>query len=296
MRRLKVSAKSAGKRADVVVAGSFPRFSRSALKALFKGGFVKIGQKLARPGHKLHAGETLVVNDSLLNSYPKSVKLPVIYQDDDVVVINKPAGVLTHSKGSLNQEATVASFLNSFLTDKKLTGNRAGIVHRLDRDTSGLIICARNSAALAWLQKQFSARKVKKVYQAIVEGVPKEHRAVIDAPIERNPKRPQSFRVGAGGKTAQTVYDMVKTIKKGAKSYSLLKIRPTTGRTHQIRVHMAYIGHPVVGDKVYGSGDGEMLLHASELELTLPSGQRKSFKTPLPERLSRYIQGDNDAR
>jgi 23S rRNA pseudouridine1911/1915/1917 synthase len=218
--------------------------------------------------------------------------LPVIYEDDDVVVINKPAGILTHAKGCINTEATVATFLSSKITDKDLTGNRAGIVHRLDRVTSGVIIGAKNSKAQAWLQKQFSQRKTKKNYLAIVEGEPKELEVVIDVPIERNPSRPQTFRAGQGGKSAQTRYKVIKTVVKGNKSYSLLELTPVTGRTHQIRVHLKYIGHPIVGDWVYGHESDNMFLHAKSLEVTLPDKSRQIFSAPTPPAFKEFISND----
>ena len=207
----------------------------------------------------------------------------MLYENSDVVVIDKPAGVLTHSKGALNLEPTVASVIRAKLNDKNLTGNRAGIVHRLDRATSGIIICARNQKALDWLQKQFSTRRVRKTYLAVVEGILAPKEAIIDVPIGRNPKRPQTFKATTAGKPAQTQYKVLKTVKKGGKDFSRVELEPITGRTHQIRVHLAYIGHPVTGDPVYGHGGQVMLLHARKLELTLPGGAKKTFSVPPPK-------------
>jgi 23S rRNA pseudouridine1911/1915/1917 synthase len=228
----------------------------------------------------------------LLNITPEPIKLPVIYEDDDVVVMNKPAGVLTHAKGCINTEATVATFMSGKITDESLTGNRAGIVHRLDRATSGVIICARNSQSQIWLQKQFSQRKTKKTYMAVVEGEPKPREAIIDVPIERNPKKPQTFRAGQGGKPAQTKYRVIETITKGSKSYSLLELIPVTGRTHQIRVHLKYIGHVIVGDWVYGHDGSNMLLHAKSLEITLLNRKRRTFTVPIPPVFKEFLDDD----
>ena len=206
------------------------------------------------------------------------IELPIVYEDDDCVVINKPTGLLAHSKGAFNPEATVASWLRSHV--QGLEGERAGIVHRLDRATSGVMIMAKTPEALSWLQKQFSQRKVKKVYTAIVQGKLQPEEAIIDMPIERNPKRPQTFRTGINGKPAQTEYKVV-AVQHGR---SLVVLQPRTGRTHQLRVHLLQLGHPIVGDSLYGGPEGKRLyLHATSLELTLPNRERKVFKVDVPD-------------
>jgi RluA family pseudouridine synthase len=186
--------------------------------------------------------------------------------------------VLTHALGKHGNEPSVASFLRHKVSG--IAGERAGIVHRLDRATSGVIIGAKNPRALSFLQKQFSQRKVKKTYTAVVEGQPQPSEAIIDMPIERNPKAPATFRTGQNGKPAVTHYQVLQT---GAK-HSLLELKPETGRTHQLRVHLAKIGHPIVGDPLYGHGayGDRLFLHAQQLELTLPGGQRRTFTSPLP--------------
>src|SRR5579862_3342456 len=192
----------AGRRLDVVVADLYPDFTRSSLELLFDKDMVSVDGQAAKAAHKVRPKDKIVVDETYLKSEPLAADLPIIYEDDDVTVINKPAGVLTHSKGALNLEATVASFIKSKINDETLTGNRAGIVHRLDRGTSGVIITAKNSKALKYLQKQFSQRRVKKSYVAVVEGVPQPPQAVIDAPIGRNPKTPQTFKVISSGRPA----------------------------------------------------------------------------------------------
>ncbi len=258
-------------------------FTRSALSRLFDESLVLVNGHAVKAGHKLRSKDKVAIDDKLLNLEPPKIKLPIVYEDDDVIVINKPAGILTHAKGALNLESTAASFIKDKITDPKLTGNRAGIVHRLDRATSGLMITAKNTKALAYLQKQFSTRKVKKTYLAIVEGWPSPPEAIIDAPIARNPKRPQTFRVSPLGKSAKTECRVIENFKKGGQNFSLVELKPLTGRTHQIRVHMAYIGNPVVGDIVYGHDGREMLLHAKKLELNLPNGRPKTFTAPTPK-------------
>jgi 23S rRNA pseudouridine1911/1915/1917 synthase len=213
--------------------------------------------------------------------------LPVIYDDDNVTVINKPAGVLTHSKGAVNEEFTVAEFIRPNTTDGS-EGNRPGIVHRLDRDTSGIIIVAKNAETKGMLQKQFQDRRAKKTYIAVVDGTPKHWEANIDLPIERNPKKPSTHRVGASGKSAFTAYKVLSSNGK----YSVVELKPTSGRTHQLRVHLAHIGNPIVGDPLYGGSKsplGRLCLHAKSLEITIPKGDRRIFEAELPNDFQDFI-------
>lgn len=293
MKTFVVDEKFAGSRADLFIADKYPEFTRSSLGGLFDRQLVQIEKKPAKAGHKVKEGEKISVDDRLLKLGVKDIKMPIVYQDDDVIAINKPAGILTHSKGGLNMEPTVASFISSRIADINLNGNRAGIVHRLDRGTSGIIITAKTAEAQKWLQKQFSTRKVKKTYDAVVEGVLEPKSAIIEVPIGRNPKRPQTFRADAGGKAASTTYKVSKTFTKNGQQYSLVELTPKTGRTHQLRVHLAHIKHPIVGDVVYGGSGKEMQLHASELEITLPNGKRMVFKAPMPKRIIEFIKNDS---
>ena len=290
MREILASPDSVGQRLDVVLAGLYPQLTRSSLEPLFDKGFVSVDGHEAKASHKVREGEKIKIDETYLNQKPPKIKLPVLYEDENVIVIDKPAGILTHSKGALNFEATVASFIKPQIKDKSMDGNRAGIVHRLDRWTSGVIITARTAEAQKFLQKQFSQRKVKKIYMAIVEGVPEPPEAIIDAPIARNPKKPQTFTVMAGGKPAQTQYKVLAEGLFGKKRAAKLELKPLTGRTHQLRVHMAYIGHPVACDAIYGHKGGELMLHAAELELTLPGGKREVFKSQLPARFKEFTK------
>jgi len=275
-------------RLDIVVAAAMPKLSRAFVHKLNTEGKILVQGEPAKPGYKVKEGDRIVIryDEAELTAIP-DIDLPVLYEDQDCVVINKPAGVLTHAQGAHVVEATVATFLRSKLA-KDLEGDRAGIVHRLDRATSGVIIGAKNAAALSALQKQFAQRKVKKTYMAIVAGHLKEKEAVIDMPIERNPKAPATFRVGTNGKAATTHYKVIAENKTA----SLLELKPETGRTHQLRVHLAQIGHPIIGDPLYGDGVyGERLyLHALSLEITLPtSRERKVFSASLPKEFKQYM-------
>jgi 23S rRNA pseudouridine1911/1915/1917 synthase len=282
--------REAGSRLDVLVASLYPQFTRSALELLFDKDMVAVNGHAAKAAYKVRPEDNIKIDETYLNNVPPKIDLPIIYEDKDVIVINKPAGLLTHSKGALNLEPTVASFIKNKLADTFLTGNRAGIVHRLDRGTTGVIITARSTGSLKWLQKQFSSRKVKKAYLAVAHGTLSPSEAVIDAPIGRNPKRPQSFRVMSGGKAAQTHYKVIREFKKNGNNFSEVELRPMTGRTHQLRIHLAYTGHPIVGDGLYGNNGQPVLLHAKSLELTLPSRQRKVFEAPLPPKFKDFTK------
>lgn len=272
---------SKAQRLDQKVIELIPELSRSFAVKLIEDGRVLVnGTAQHKAGSKVRDYDTVVVDYDIAElAVIPDIELEVLYEDDDCVVINKPVGVLTHSKGAFNPEATVATWLRSRL--KGLDGSRGGIVHRLDRATSGVMICAKNAEALSWLQKQFSQRKTKKTYMAVVRGTMNPEAAIIDMPIERNPKAPSTFRVGNQGKSARTVY---RTVHAGGQ-HSLLELKPETGRTHQLRVHLATQGHPIVGDGLYGGEEADRLyLHAAELEITIPHNhERKVFCVPTPK-------------
>ena len=271
---------SRAQRLDQKVVELLPDLSRGFAARLIEDGKVAVnGIIQTKAGHKLKENDEVIVDydASELEQIP-DIELPTIYEDDDCVVINKPVGVLSHSKGAFNPEATVATWLRSRLNG--LGGERGGIVHRLDRATSGVMICAKTPAALSWLQSQFASRNVKKTYAAVVTGRLDPEEAIIDMPIERNPKAPATFRVGAQGKHAKTAY---KTVASND-HHSLLELKPETGRTHQLRVHLSHFHHPIVGDTFYGGESAERLfLHAESLEITILKGhKRKVFTAPVP--------------
>jgi 23S rRNA pseudouridine1911/1915/1917 synthase len=258
----------------------YPDLTRSFVSKMISDGKVKVnGEVITKSGAKLQEFDEISVDyDADAAKVIPEIDLPILYEDNDCVVIDKPLGLLTHSKGAFSPEATVASWLASHITDIE-PGERAGIVHRLDRATSGVMVCAKNQEALSWLQKQFAQRRTKKTYHAVIKGVMNPEEAIIDMPIERNPKKPQTFRVGHNGKTAQTAYKVLQSNGE----YSLVELKPTTGRTHQLRVHLAHQGHPIVGDAFYsGEVADRLYLHAHELELTLPNRERKVFTSPVP--------------
>lgn len=272
------------KRLDSELAKRYPEISRSTWQKYIKAGYVSVdGRVIDSPKADIFDIDNVAVALPDKPDFSDS-KLPIVFIDDNVIVINKPEGILTHSKGAMNDEFTVADFFRNYTT-YNLDTNRPGIIHRLDRDTSGVMIGARNPETAAVLQKQFADRKTKKTYIAIVQGIPKLDTANIDLPIERNPSKPSTFRVGANGKNAITKYQVIASNDQ----YSLLNLQPKTGRTHQLRVHMQYIKTPILGDKVYGRPSSRLFLHAHSLEITIPSGERKTFYVPLPDAFFEYF-------
>ena len=275
-------------RLDIYLSTKFDTtISRSLWQKYIKAGYVSVNNKVVTTP-KFEVDETDEIALNLPEKEQADVDLPILYEDDDVIVVNKPSGLLTHAKGGLSDEPTVAEIIRpktSFATDT----DRPGIVHRLDRDTSGLLIIAKNPESAAHLQRQFAERTAKKTYIAITDGKPKLNAAKIDLPIGRNPSAPSTFRIDPNGKPAQTVYRVLAEND----AQSLVELKPTTGRTHQLRVHLAHLNAPILGDRVYGkSSDCRMMLHAQKLEITLPSGERKVFEAAIPDEFKRFFPED----
>lgn len=266
------------RRLDTFLSETYPETSRSTWQKYIKAGYVTVdGTIVSVPKYEINPAAKVSVSIPEAADHSDST-LPIIYLDENVIVINKPVGILTHSKGALTDEFTVADFFRRYTT-YNLDTNRPGIVHRLDRDTSGVLVGARNPETATLLQKQFADRTTKKTYLAVVAGIPKESTALIDLPIGRNPTEPSTFRVDAKGKAATTRYRII----AHTDSTSLVELQPLTGRTHQLRVHMAYLNTPIYGDRVYGKPAERLFLHARQLELTIPTGQRKVFTAPIPQ-------------
>ncbi len=274
------------KRLDSELARKYPETSRSTWQKHIKAGHVSVNGKIVISSkHEILETNKISIKLPELTDFSDN-QIPIIYIDDNVIVIDKPAGILTHSKGALNDEFTIADFFKRYTT-YDIETNRAGIIHRLDRDTSGIILGARNEETAKLLQKQFSDRKTKKTYYAVLDGIPKHDKANIDLPIGRNPKKPSTFRVDVNGKAAITKYEIIARNEK----YSLVKLQPQTGRTHQLRVHMKYLNCPIHGDRVYGKSADRLYLHAYSLEITIPNGKRKIFISPFPELLTKHFPG-----
>lgn len=282
-----IDEKTAKKRADILLANHYTQYSRAALGKLFDMDCVTLDGVPIRRGDKPKLGQVMAADISPIQQEPDVVELPVLYEDADVIVVDKPAGIISHSRGRYWHEPSVASFIRD--KTKDMTGDRAGIVHRLDRATSGVMIAAKTESAQAYLQKQFAARTVKKQYIAIVLGTPEHATARIEAPLLRNPSNPKTFMVDITGKQAVTTYE----VAASDNGVSKVILTPLTGRTHQLRVHMQYIHHPILGDDLYSHQshkEPRLFLHASSLTIQLPTGEEKIFTAPLPELFDQRLQ------
>lgn len=253
-------------RLDTMMAGIYKSYNRSTLQKFIKNGFVEVDDEpVLKPNALFPEGVKidLKVPKALKNA---DIEPTIIYEDENVLVLDKPAGLLSMAKGGYCPEKTLEDF--------------GLLVHRLDRDTSGVVILAKNPKTQTFLRWQFQDRKAHKTYYAVLTGVPKLKEARLDLPIMRDLKHPTTFRVDPRGKESETFYKVLKDNGK----HALVELRPISGRTHQLRVHMKYLEHPIVGDPIYGTEKGDRLyLHAGELEITLPGGKRQTFKAKLPE-------------
>lgn len=290
---MQFTAAKSGERLDkIIMAHIGDRLSRAQLQALIEEGLVTVDGRQMKPGQKLKGGEHISLMIPLRTEpesvQPESIPLQVIYEDDDLAVIDKPAGMVVHP-GDLNETGTlVSALLNRWpqIAAMNVEEKRAGIVHRLDKDTSGLIVIAKHDRARRKLADQFQSRTVEKVYTALLEKRPQTLSGRIDAPIGRDPKQRKRMAVLREGRPAVSEYTVIDDHFAGG--YTLVKVRLLTGRTHQIRVHMAFIGCPIVGDRVYGfrkqrAGLKRQFLHASELAFDHPiTGKRLRFEVPLP--------------
>jgi 23S rRNA pseudouridine1911/1915/1917 synthase len=276
MQKLPVNEESEGRRLDAFISEALS-ISRAQSKQLITQASLKVNGSIKKASYLIQANDNIEV-ELPKEIIPSKIDFEIIYEDEDCIVIDKPIGVLSHSKGSFNDEYTVSKFVEDKIG--KSDNDRTGIVHRLDRSTSGVMICSKNEAARVKLQRQFSDRKVKKTYHALIQSGLTPRAAIIDMPIERNPKDPKRFRAGFGGKSATTKYE----IKIENEKFALVELKPETGRTHQLRVHLAKLGYPIIGDDFYtGLPSERLFLHASELEITTPDSQRRTFKSQLPK-------------
>lgn len=277
------------KRLDAWLVENYPDFSRSSWQKYIKNGHVLVnGAVVISPSAAITTTDSVTVDLPEKTDHTRS-ELPILYIDDDVIVIDKPVGILTHAKNPLDDEFTVAKFFARYST-VGLDSDRPGIVHRLDRDTSGVMVGARTPAAYEHLKIQFSNRTVHKQYVAVTDGVLSQAKARIDIPIARNASRPGSFMSHQSGKPAVT--DLEVTRSNTLHSYVLLT--PHTGRTHQLRVHMAHLGAPIYGDRLYGSAADRLYLHAHKLSLLLPNGGQKEFTSQVPVEFDAIMESVNE--
>ena len=271
-------ADSDGERLDVFLGRRLPGLSRSAARRLIDDGLVRIDGSLERPAYRLRFGEMVVLHPpgpAAMVAEPADIPLDVRYEDADVIVLNKPAGLTVHPAPG-EREATLVNALLAHCPDLQAIGDalRPGLVHRLDKDTSGVMMVAKNPAALQNLQDQIRARTVEKRYVAVVAGTPDPLQGRIEAPIARDRSDPRRMAVVEGGKPSTTDY----TVRERFTDTSLLDCHLITGRTHQIRVHLAALGHPIIGDPGYGQRShliDRQALHARLLAFDHPSGGRR---------------------
>jgi len=319
-----VAPDDAGKRLDQFLVGHLD-VSRARVQELISQQKVLVNDSPAKVSLKLRGGERISILGSAerppLRAVAEDIPLDIVYEDDDLAIINKAAGMMVHAgagaidpngEDQRNRGTLVNALLHHFSTLSAVGGElRPGIVHRLDKETSGLIIVAKNDDAHRKLAAQFAQREVKKTYIALVHGWPKKDRGTINAPISRDPVRRIRMTThtrGSGARDAVSHYSVVRRLETAFGKFTLVEVKIDTGRTHQIRVHMASVGHPVVGDVLYGapremrarrgratdSGAAISLLrnflHAAQLELIHPrSGEKISLDSPLPPDLHGFL-------
>jgi 23S rRNA pseudouridine1911/1915/1917 synthase len=329
-RILVVPAEAAGQRLDQFLTSQLDGVSRSRVQLLLEQGDVVVDGGRLKASSKLRGGESIVITGeprpAPLRAVAEDIPLQVVFEDADLAVIDKPAGMMVHAGSGQTEDARnrgtlVNALLHRFRALSATSGElRPGIVHRLDKDTSGLIIVAKNDRTHAALAEMFSSRKVKKTYIALVHGSVERPKGTITAAISRDPVRRtrMTTRVQEDGRSAVSHYEVVRRLTTRFGKFTLVRVRIETGRTHQIRVHMASIGHPVVGDTLYGASGqltdqaamqaapskaarrkaaseklrlGRNFLHAAELEFTHPkTGKPLSLASPLPEALNAFLE------
>ena len=295
-RTLTATTESAGARLDAFLAARLPDLTRSAAARLIEGGLVTVDGKPAGKSARLTGGETVSVTLPQAEepeARPQDIPLEVVYEDADVIVVNKPVGMVVHPAPGHPDGTLVNALLHHCAGSLSGIGGqlRPGIVHRIDRDTSGLIIAAKNDAAHAFLSAQLSGHTLARTYECLVTGSLKQDSGTVDAPIGRHPTDRKKMAVVSNGRRAVTHWEVVARYP-GA---THVRCRLETGRTHQIRVHMAYLGHPILGDTVYGAkkpvpGLTGQCLHATGLRFIHPRTREiVELTCPLPEEFTRML-------
>jgi 23S rRNA pseudouridine1911/1915/1917 synthase len=286
MIELTVPNEHAGERLDRYLARALPQFSRSRLQALIRAGEVRLQGQPARPREPVRTGDVVSLVEPVVQEIEdkaEEIPLEILFEDSDLLVLNKPPGLVVHP-GAGNQTHTLVNALLNHCTSLSGIGGkqRPGIVHRLDKETSGCLVVAKNDSAHHSLARQFAEREVKKIYLALVAGTPKRPRGTIDAAIARHPVQRKKMAVDLRrGRSARTEY---RVLQSGG-GMSLVECALHSGRTHQIRVHLHHLGHPVIGDALYGKRGAapRMMLHAWKLGFTHPgTGDRLFIQAPIP--------------
>jgi len=301
-----VAAEEAGERLDTFLAARVASLSRSALKRLVDDGDVLVNGRVVKPSYKLRGGEEIEVETPPpppLELTPEDIPLDIVHEDEDIVVVNKPAGMVVHPAAGVPSGTLANALVHHFQKLPTRAGEaRPGIVHRLDRDTSGLIVVAKTAQAHEHLSEQFRAREVHKSYLALVHGRVEGERGRIEEPLARDPRHRTRMAVRRGGRAALSLW----RVRRRYGRFTLLDVEIKTGRTHQIRVHAAWMKHPVVGDETYNDGRdrsmsdpvlrariraiGRQFLHAERLAFAHPrTDERPLFTAPLPPELSTFL-------
>ena len=295
--RLRASEESKHQRLDAFLASSLDGLTRSQATRLIESGEVAVNGRAVSKSYKLAGGEDIAVTlpePEPVEAVPQDIPLDVVYEDADVIVVNKPSGMVVHPAPGHPDGTLVNALLYHCAGTLSGIGGalRPGIVHRIDRDTSGLIIAAKNDAAHQYLSAQLADHTLARTYECIVVGALREDRGTVDAPIARHPTGRKRMAVVAGGREAVTHWEVIARYP----GYTHVRCRLETGRTHQIRVHMAYIGHPILGDTVYGAkkevpGLTGQCLHAVGLRFLHPrTHEVVELSCPLPEEFTRMLQ------
>ncbi len=284
--------KNVGQRLDLYLLDQLPQYSRSRLQSWIKDGLVLVNGAAAKASMQLRGGESIEVSPGELpplNAEPEDLPLDILYEDESVLAINKPADMVVHAGAGNHSGTLVNRLVHHFASLSKVGGElRPGIVHRLDKGTSGVLLVARTDAAHQDLAAQFSGRTVEKTYLALVQGNVAADTGRIFTPIERDPTRRLRMTTRTGtGRSALTEYRVRQRFEK----FTFLEVRIHTGRTHQIRVHLSSVGHPVAGDRMYGGQAAErVFLHAWRIVFTSPAtGERVTVEAPLPQYLNDWL-------
>jgi 23S rRNA pseudouridine1911/1915/1917 synthase len=294
--RFQAEAGDAGKRLDHVLQTRYPEFSRSRIQQWIKAGRILVNEQAVRPSYLVRTGEKIQMEPAEApppDAVPEAIPLQVLYEDDDLVAIDKPAGMVVHAGAGVRSGTLVNALLHHFGKLSTVGGTqRPGIVHRLDRYTSGVLLVAKNDRAHQDLAAQFSSRRVEKTYLALVHGAVKAESGRIERPIARDPARRIRMTARlAQGRPAWTEF----RVRQRFAGYTLLEVRIGTGRTHQIRVHLSSMGHPVAGDALYGAArrpEPRFFLHAHRIRFRRPSdSQLVEIVSPLPEDLQNWLNG-----
>ncbi|HET8782941.1 MAG TPA: RluA family pseudouridine synthase [Pyrinomonadaceae bacterium] len=301
----KIGPDDVGVRLDAFLASQIEGWSRARLQRLIEAEDVLVNSKPAKASYKLRENDELeveLVSPATTSFTPEAIPIEIVYEDDTLVVVNKPAGLVVHPAAGIHSGTLANALAYHFQQLPNATSVRPGIVHRLDRDTSGLLVVAKTEAALENLSDQFRARSVYKLYAALVHGRVAADSGRIEQPLARDPSNRTRMAVVRGGRSALSIYRVARRFNR----FTLLDVELKTGRTHQIRVHLAWLKHPVVGDETYGGGRDNTIqdpklksqirslnrhfLHAEKLAFTHPTtGERVTFHSPLPPELATLL-------